>query len=557
MMVPVVLKYLKIEDQATRGFVLGLTSHGFGTAVAAAQPEHFAVAEGQITYSGPEDWGYRRFILHYAHLCALAGGVEAFCIGSELRGVTQSRGEGGTYPAVQALIQLAADVRGILGPSVKITYAADWSEYFGDHRGGDVVFHLDPLWADANIDFIGVDNYLPLSDWREGADHADAGFGSVHNLDYLSANVAGGEYYDWYYDSAEGEAYQRRRPIVDEAFGEDWIYRPKDFLNWWSNPHYNRVGGVRAGQSSDWVPQSKPIRFTEFGCAALDKATNEPNRFLDRLSSESGLPRASTGGVDAFLQLQYFRAMKRHWSNPVNNPVSVGYGGPMVAFDKSYAWAWDARPYPYFPQNAEAWSDADNYPAGHWLNGRATHVPLDACVTDICLAAGGAAPVVDRLQGLTAGYLVDQSDTARAILQPLSMVMGFDAIEDEGQLHFQSRGAAVRGVIEAGEVVLGAEGAATKELVRLPHHEAIARWRLGFVEGEGVLEPSAIELSAGRGAQGGVAQADYNLQLGEAEARAVARRWLLEGGDRGHNRALRLVHFQGDRMAGEAAPRDE
>jgi predicted murein hydrolase (TIGR00659 family) len=34
MMVPVVLKYLKIEDQATRGFVLGLTSHGFGTAVA-------------------------------------------------------------------------------------------------------------------------------------------------------------------------------------------------------------------------------------------------------------------------------------------------------------------------------------------------------------------------------------------------------------------------------------------------------------------------------------------------------------------------------------------
>lgn len=33
-MVPFILKFLKIDDQATQGFVLGLTSHGFGTAVA-------------------------------------------------------------------------------------------------------------------------------------------------------------------------------------------------------------------------------------------------------------------------------------------------------------------------------------------------------------------------------------------------------------------------------------------------------------------------------------------------------------------------------------------
>ena len=30
---------------------------------------------------------------------------------------------------------------------------------------GDVFFHLDPLWADPEIDFVGVDNYVPLSDW--------------------------------------------------------------------------------------------------------------------------------------------------------------------------------------------------------------------------------------------------------------------------------------------------------------------------------------------------------------------------------------------------------
>jgi hypothetical protein len=55
--------------------------------------------------------------------------------------------------------------------------AADWSEYFGHQPGegsNDVFFHLDPLWADGNVDFVGIDNYMPLSDWRDGFEHADA-----------------------------------------------------------------------------------------------------------------------------------------------------------------------------------------------------------------------------------------------------------------------------------------------------------------------------------------------------------------------------------------------
>ncbi len=61
------------------------------------------------------------------------------------------------------------------GDDVKIGYAADWSEYFGYNPGnGDRFFHLDPLWADEDIDFIGIDNYMPLSDSRRGDDHLDA-----------------------------------------------------------------------------------------------------------------------------------------------------------------------------------------------------------------------------------------------------------------------------------------------------------------------------------------------------------------------------------------------
>ena len=104
----------------------------FGT----AQAGDFSTTGGIVSYSGPAEWSYRRFILHYAHLCGLAGGVDAFCIGSEMRGLTQIRGAGGGFPAVQALRTLAADVRAILGPSVKIGYAADWSEYAGMQGAG-------------------------------------------------------------------------------------------------------------------------------------------------------------------------------------------------------------------------------------------------------------------------------------------------------------------------------------------------------------------------------------------------------------------------------------
>ena len=34
----------------------------------------FRLTNGQVVYSGPQEWRYRRFILHYAYLCALAGG---------------------------------------------------------------------------------------------------------------------------------------------------------------------------------------------------------------------------------------------------------------------------------------------------------------------------------------------------------------------------------------------------------------------------------------------------------------------------------------------------
>ncbi|UOM36776.1 glycoside hydrolase TIM-barrel-like domain-containing protein [Acuticoccus sp. I52.16.1] len=122
----------------------------------------FAVAGDTVSWTGSSgDWGLRRMVLHYAHLCTVAGGVDAFLIGSEMRGLTTIRDGVASFPAVDAYRQLAADVRSIVGADSQVSYEADWSEYFGhqsDHGSGDVFFHLDPLWADPNVDFVGIDN---------------------------------------------------------------------------------------------------------------------------------------------------------------------------------------------------------------------------------------------------------------------------------------------------------------------------------------------------------------------------------------------------------------
>ena len=66
---------------------------------------HFTQNPGSLTVSysntslpnnGLYDWTYRRMILHYANLCCVAGGVNLFVIGSELRGLEILRGPGWT-----------------------------------------------------------------------------------------------------------------------------------------------------------------------------------------------------------------------------------------------------------------------------------------------------------------------------------------------------------------------------------------------------------------------------------------------------------------------------
>jgi len=494
----------------------------------AAQPAHVTASGETISYSGPAEWSYRRFILHYARLCAAAGGVNAFCIGSEMRSLTQIRGAADSFPAVQAMRDLAADVRTILGSGTKIGYAADWSEYFGHQADGNLYFHLDPLWSDAEIDFVGIDNYMPLSDWRDGEDHADAGWGAIYDLGYLKSNVAGGEGYDWYYDSPEGAIAQRRLPITDGAYDEPWVYRYKDLRSWWSNLHHNRIDGVRATDATSWVPGSKPIWFTEYGCPAVDKGANQPNKFIDAKSSESALPVWSNGRRDDLIQMQYLLAVTSYWADPANNLTSSLYSGTMVDLDHAHVWAWDARPFPDFPGQIKIWNDGGNYARGHWLNGRATNQPLAAVVAEICERSGVVEIDTAQLFGLVRGFQQPDVTSARGALQPLLLAYGFDVMERDGNLVFRNRDGRVVAELSEDDFALLSDLEGTFETTRAAEAETAGQVRLGFIDSQGSYEVRAAEIRFPDEDARGVSQTDLPLALTRNEGLATVERWLAE-----------------------------
>lgn len=409
------------------GDIVADTAAFFGTASAS----DFSVSGGAVTYTGPAEWSYRRHILSLAALAKAAGGVESFLIGTELRGLTRAHTGGGSYPFVDQLVALVTEVRALLGPDVKLSYAADWSEYAG-HQAGPVElrFPLDPLWAAPEIDFVGIDNYLPLADQRDGGD--PDGAVNPYDLDTLRGHIAGGEYFDWYYASDADRAEAARSPITDGAYQKPWVYRAKDLWGWWANPHVERVAGAEVASPTAWSPRSKPVRFTELGIPAVDRGANQPNVFVDPKSSESRLPHFSRGTRDDLIQRRALEASLSFWdtSHPVlpqgDNPVSPVYGGPMVDPAGIYLWTWDARPYPVFPVHKDVWADGDNWTVGHWLTGRIGGMSLAALARALLVDYGISEADIraDGLPGSLDGLAVPGPVSARQVLEPLLLAFG-------------------------------------------------------------------------------------------------------------------------------------
>lgn len=449
------------------------------------------IADIEAFFGTDEDFRFRHHILHYARLASEAGGVDAIVIGTELRALMALRDGSDNFPAVAHMRTLAADVRAIVGPSVRLTYAADWSDYFGHHDGDNVFYHLDPLWADDNIDAIGIDAYFPLSDWRDGG-HLDAVPGRrIHDLDYLASNVESGEGYQWFYASSADREAQIRSPITDGAYGKPWVFRYKDMRNWWGNPHVERRGGVETNQSP-WVPKSKPIWLLEYGCPAVDKGANQPNLFLDYRSVDSGLPYFSSGARDDLIQRRYIEAFLGHYETTNED----GF----LDLTRASCWTWDARPFPDFPARADVWSDGRSWSRGHWLNGRTGLMPVADIINELVADSGLLDIDISGVSGVIPGYQVDRPMTARAALDPLLQLYDIEMGERDGRLVFAIGGPTVTTLDPSFMVANGAgDGGDPVQRSRADPENRIRDVRLTFIDAARDYQlgsASARELSA-------------------------------------------------------------
>lgn len=497
----------------------------------------FTVTGETVAYSGPAEWGYRRFILHHAALCKAAGGVDTFIIGSEMRGMSWIRSDASTYPFVAALVALAADVKTMLGSGTKVTYGADWSEYFGHQPGdgtGDLYFHLDPLWSSSSIDAIGIDNYWPLSDWRDGASHLDKadGFNSIYDLGYLKSRIAGGEGYDWYYASQEDREAQDRSPITDGA-GKPWVWRFKDIKSWWQSEHFNRPAGVESGSPTAWVPQSKPIWFTELGCPAVDKGSNQPNVFIDPKSSESFYPYFSRRTRDDLIQRKHLQAFLEYYDPAhdefvaANNPASTVYTGRMVDHTRIYIYTWDARAYPAFPYAQDVWADGVNWELGHWLNGRLAGGPLAAVVGKMLEDYEFTSFATGQLEGIVEGYVLDRIMSVRDALSPLELAFFFDSFESGPLIRFSHRGqGGTVAVVTPDDLVDGGEATDLYTLTRGQETELPVSAKITYIDGGAAYRQAAVEARRLTGRSSRVSEAQVPIVMGQAQAQAIAEVWM-------------------------------
>ena len=264
---------------------------------------------------------------------------------------------------------------------------------------------------------VGIDAYFPLTE------EPQTGYDKQKIIDGWTS----GEGYDWYYSDVGRTVQTALTPA----------YAWKNLEYWWSHTHTNPVGGATA-----WVPSSKKIWFTEFGFPSVDGCANQPNVFYDPNSSESAFPYHSKGRVD-------FRAQR----TAIEGTIDKWAGSAMV--ERMFLWAWDARPYPFYPDLRNVWADGNLWMYGHWVMGKIGLSSLSSILADLCKKVGlePADVNVDEIFELVDGYVINGQIPARVGLEQLQSGYFFDSAENDTKLKFLPRGSQVAAEITEGELI--------------------------------------------------------------------------------------------------------
>ena len=278
---------------------------------------------GYITGS-PEDVAkfykeqYKPFIKHYAEL--LKDRVKIFYIGSELEGLTSIKDEQNQFPFVDKIISLAQKVKNA-APKSAVSYAANWTEYHSCHGG---LRPLDKLWSNSAIDFVGIDYYMPLTNEQDK---------DLHKVETIKKGFDSGEGKDYYV--VDGKQFSFSNP--DAAW--------KNLKEWHASKHFEWDG--KDSSETSWVPNSKPIVFSEFGSRSVDRATDAPWLY------GQNLPQNSNGKVDNIMQIVTIRAFLEHMKE--SNFIGEGF---CYGYDSRGRW-WH-----------KIFADGNQYDTGHWIDGK-------------------------------------------------------------------------------------------------------------------------------------------------------------------------------------------
>jgi len=197
----------------------------------------------------------------------------------------------------------------------------------------------------------------------------------------------------------------------------------------------------------------------------------------------------------------------------------------MVDPDNVFVWAWDARPYPAFPDFDVVWSDGANWDTGHWITGRLEGATLDRLIARILRDFGLNDPGAIPVDGFVDGYVIDKPMSLRGALEPLLRLFGVDAVARGGVIAWQGRGGRAVLHLAKDDLVLNEEQPSLR-LTRAQETELPQQVEVGFTESDTDYRRAAVASRRLSGSSRREARADSAVVARRAEAQRLADTWL-------------------------------
>ena len=449
--------------------------------------------------------GYNAFIEHYLNLSVgattLKDNIDAFMIGASYTGMTSATFTTGVYPGVTGFQNIAAIAKSILPSNVKVVYGANYTEYHSDINGW---YNMDPLWADSNVDIVGIEAYFPITPDLDQ---------SVITYDDIYYGWAHWEGYEYFFDNRPNTTAGTSNlvsnpftttsssPIVEVdltgfynanlTVGQEITFagctgnpggisnaninglrtvlivvdgthvkftagasatsstsaggssctidKPKyyssqtfawkDFLYWWANTHTNPDSS-----STSWTVKMKPLWFTQFGFSSIDGTTNQPAANNDPRSIAFTYPRQSKQQIDNYAQRLALQATEDFLT--AINAVS----GQSNLVPLRFAYCWDARPYPTYPNFTTIYPDYGRWATGFYMQGKLGTSTTGAIVSSLLETVGITSYDVSTITDIVDGYCIPDISAVRDNISDLSIPFFFDVVESSGVMKFVKRG---------------------------------------------------------------------------------------------------------------------